>query len=143
MAQPVEGRGGSVRDDSLKQCPIPCRDVRCELQPCRPQFGMVREKRASEVGHAVSDSPEDRTARDQAIKGGLCDAGHLGLAAGGEARLVFGDVGQGAEGRRMRHHSTYPIVEGYRSIGNGSAAACPPDSGGHCSSTCQRIGSTP
>lgn len=108
MAQPVEGSGRSVRDDSLKQCPIPCRDVGCQLQPGGPQFGMIRERRAGEVVHAVSDSPEDRTARDQAIEGGFCDAGHLGLAARDEAPLVFGDVGQSAEGRRVRHYCTVP-----------------------------------
>ena len=110
MAQPVEGRGGSVRNDSLEQRPIPCRDVRGKLQPCGPQVGMVRDRRAGEVVHTVGDPPEDRTARDQAIKGGFCNAGHFGLAARDEAPLVFGDAGKGAEGWWVRHYCTIPHI---------------------------------
>ena len=112
MAKPVQSCGGSVRDDSLMQGPIPRRDLRGELQPRSAQFGMVRERRTTEVVHPVGNSPKDRTARDEAIEGRPGNPSHLSLAPRDEAPLVFGGAGNGPEGRGMRHYCIIPWIRG-------------------------------
>lgn len=117
VADPVQGRGRSMRHHALLGLTLPRRRVGHELQPSRAELEVVRGWCDFQAIHAVGDSLDEILVGDEAIKGRVANFRTLGLVAGEQAPLVCGDGGQAADGRSSRHRAAiYPIYEGYCSM---------------------------
>ena len=103
VAETIQRRGRTVGYDALLRCPLPGRNLRGELEPCRTKVEVIRRRRPRQAVHAVRH-PVKHARLGEPLQGSLGDTGTFRLTARDEPPLIFSDLSDAAEGRVLYHY---------------------------------------
>lgn len=112
VAEPIQRRSRSVRDNPLIRGSLPGRNSGCKLKPRCPQVHVVRRRNSGQAIDARSDALENRAVGGESITCCGWNAHLFHLAAGHEAPLVFGDGGKSLKGGILRHGALWARNDG-------------------------------